>query len=144
MIQQATEKEKKNENHKHFNFIKHNRYELQSFITRIKKIRSQLTTQDLFAYLESIQYGCCDASHGADHASQTQVDQHEEEHDRPEGTAREMCHGLCEGDECQTSALNRLEEREKEMEVKGGQRWLMMMCWIKLSDPLWKITHLGS
>lgn len=73
---------------------------------------SQLTTQDLFADLESIQNGCGDPSHGADHASQAQVNQHEEEHDRPEGTGRKMRHSLREGDECQTGALHRLKERE--------------------------------
>lgn len=72
-----------------------------------------LTTQDLLADLECIQYGCSDSSHGADHASQSQVDQHEEEHDRPKGTGRKMSHGLCESNKRQASALNRLDKKRR-------------------------------
>ena len=73
-----------------------------------------LTTQDLLAYLEGVQYGGGDSRHGADHAAQAQVDKHEEEHDRPEGAGGEVGHGLGEGDEGQPRALHRLEERGAE------------------------------
>lgn len=41
---------------------------------------SVLTSQDLLAYFERVKDGSSDASHSANHASQTQVDQHEKEH----------------------------------------------------------------
>lgn len=79
-------------------------------------LKSTPTTKDLLADLERVQYGCGDAGHCANHTSQPQVDQHEEEHDRPEGTGREMCHGLSESYKCQTSALNRLDHQRRRKE----------------------------
>lgn len=72
--------------------------------------QSWRTTKNLFADLESIQYRSGDASHGADHTTQAQVDKHEKKHDGPEGTGREVGHGLCEGNERQAGALNRLKK----------------------------------
>ena len=72
--------------------------------------QSSLTAQDLLAYLEGVQNGSGDARHSADHAAQAQVDEHEEEHDRPEGAGREVGHGFGEGNEGQTRTLHRLEE----------------------------------
>lgn len=76
-----------------------------------------LTCEHLFANFKGIQNGCGDASHGANHAAQAQVYQHEEKHDRPEWRSRKMGHSLCEGNKSQTSALNSLMgERERERE----------------------------
>lgn len=58
--------------------------------------------------LVGVKDGCGDAGHGADHAAQAQIDQHEEEHDRPQWRGREMGHGFCEGDEGQTRPLHGL------------------------------------
>ncbi len=79
-----------------------------------KKKPGALTCEDLFPNFESIQNGCGNASHGANHAAQAQVYQHEEKHDRPEGRTGEMCHGLGEGNKSQTGALNRLMREKKQ------------------------------
>lgn len=102
MMQQTTEKRKM----EHFQ----QKNSLQDFFQKAHYMwKSQLTTQELFPNLESIQDGRGDACHGANHAPQAQVDQHEKEHDRPERTGGKMRHGLREGDECQTGTLNGLQ-----------------------------------
>lgn len=97
--------------------------------------RKKLTAQDLFANLEGIQDGRGDARHGPDHAAQAQIDEHEEEHDRPEWRSREMCHSLRESDESQTGALNSLHKDGQEDESKSepatdahaDQFWLTLL-----------------
>lgn len=70
-----------------------------------------LTCEELLAHFEGIHDGRDDALYGAKHAAQAQVDQHEEEHDRPEGWRWEMRHGLREGNEGQPRPLHRLHKR---------------------------------
>lgn len=82
---------------------------------------SKLTTEDLFAYLKSVQDGCGDTGHGTNHASQAQIDEHKEEHYRPEGAGREVGHSLSESNESQTSALNRLEGGKKDVSSLHGR-----------------------
>lgn len=65
----------------------------------------ELTCQVLFAHLERVEHRRGDAGHGADHAAQAQVDEHEEEHDGPEGGGWKINHSLCEGYEGQACAL---------------------------------------
>lgn len=84
------------------------------YIGKINKKPGALTCEDLFPNFESIQNGCGDASHGANHAAQSQVYQHEEKHDRPEGRTGEMGHGLGESNKSQTGALNRLMREKKQ------------------------------
>lgn len=67
-----------------------------------------LTCEKFLADFESVDQRSEDALDGAEHAAQAQVDQHEEEHDGPEGRGREVGHGLREGDEGQACALDRL------------------------------------
>lgn len=76
------------------------------------------TCEKLFLDLIGVEDGCGDAGHGADHAAQTEVDEHEEEHYRPERRRREMGHGLCEGDEGQAGALNRLQGDIQRTEIE--------------------------
>ncbi len=89
---------------------------------KINKKPGALTCEDLFPNFESIQNGCGDASHGANHAAQTQVYQHEEKHDRPEGRTGEMGHGLGEGNKSQTGALNSLMREEKAVVLSFKKR----------------------
>lgn len=57
------------------------------------------TCEKFLLDLVGVQDRCGDAGHGANHAAQSEVDEHEEEHDRPEWRRREMGHSFCEGDE---------------------------------------------
>lgn len=66
------------------------------------------TCEKLLLDFVGVQDRCGDTSHGADHAAQAEVDEHEKEHDGPKGRSWEMCHGLCEGDEGQAGALHSL------------------------------------
>lgn len=71
-----------------------------------------LTCEEFLANFTSVHERSEDALDGAEHAAQTQVHQHEEEHDGPEGRGGwEMGHGLREGDEGQAGALDHLESR---------------------------------
>lgn len=88
--------------------VAQNHHNYNIFTGKKKKKPGALTCEDLFPNFESIQNGCGDASHGANHATQAQVYQHEEKHDRPEGRSRKMGHGLSEGNKSQTGALNSL------------------------------------
>lgn len=75
--------------------------------------KETLTCQKLLADFERVNQRSEDALNGAEHAAQAEVNQHEEEHDGPEGGGREVGHGLREGDESQTCTLHRLLESEK-------------------------------
>lgn len=78
-----------------------------------------LTCKKFLADFESVYQRSEDALDGAEHAAKAEVHQHEEEHDGPEGRGWEVGHGLCEGDEGQACALDRLMGRqEEEEEVK--------------------------
>lgn len=91
--------------------------------------KGALTCQVLLAHLECVEHRRGDASHGANHAAQAQVDEHEEEHDGPEGRGWEIDHGLSEGNEGQASPLYCLERthsrqktgRQKDRQEKGGR-----------------------
>lgn len=72
-----------------------------------------LTCKKFLADFEIVHQRCEEALDGAEHAAQAEVDQHEEEHDRPEGRGREVGHGLCEGDEGQARVFERLLGGEK-------------------------------
>lgn len=63
-----------------------------------EKLRSGPTCEKLLAALEGVDKRREDPLDGAKHAAQAEVDQHEEEHDGPEGRGREVSHGLGEGD----------------------------------------------
>lgn len=76
------------------------------------------TCEELFLHLVGVENRCCDASHCANHTAQTQVNEHEKEHDGPERRRWEMSHGFCESDESQAGALYCL--REKHTESKAG------------------------
>lgn len=65
-----------------------------------------LTCEELLLDLVGVEDGRGDACHGADLTAQAQVDEHEEEHDGPEGRGREMSHGLCESNEGQACTLH--------------------------------------
>lgn len=77
-----------------------------------------VTCEKLLLDLVGVEDRCGDAGHSADHAAQTEVDEHEEEHDRPERRPWEMGHSFCEGDEGQASALDRLQKDGKRTEIK--------------------------
>lgn len=81
---------------------------------------SSLTCKELLADFESIDQWREDSLDGAEHAAKAEVDQHEEEHNRPEGRSWEVGHCFCEGDKGQACALDCLLETEEEKEVKGG------------------------
>lgn len=72
-----------------------------------------LTCKKFLADFESVYQRSEDALDGAEHAAQAEVNQHEEEHDGPEGRCWEVGHGLCEGNEGQACALDRLLGGEK-------------------------------
>lgn len=72
---------------------------------------SSPTCKKFLADLERVDQRSEDALDGAEHAAEAEVNQHEEEHDGPEGRGREVGHGLCEGDEGQARALDRLPGR---------------------------------
>lgn len=79
-----------------------------------------LTCKKFLADFESVYQWSEDALDGAEHAAQAEVNQHEEEHDGPEGRGWEVGHGLCEGNEGQTCALDRLSvEEKKEYKISG-------------------------
>lgn len=81
----------------------------------------RFTCEKLLLDLVGVKDRCGDASHGADHAAQSKVDKHEEEHDWPEWRCRKMSHGFCEGDEGQTCALDSL-QRERARVGKSSNR----------------------
>ena len=78
-------------------------------------MQRRFTCENLPVDFVSVEDWCGDASHGADHASQAQINQHEKKHDGPEWTGREVGHGFCEGNECQAGALNCLHDGEKKV-----------------------------
>lgn len=67
-----------------------------------------MTCEKLLADFERVYQRREDSLDGAEHAAQAEVNQHEEEHDGPEGRGREVSHGFGEGDEGQACALDRL------------------------------------
>lgn len=81
-------------------------------LLRVKEKRRG-TCEKLLAEFEGVDERRDDALDGAEHAAQAQVDQHEEEHDGPEGRGREVSHGLGEGDEGQAGALDGLSVRRR-------------------------------
>lgn len=79
--------------------------------------QTSLTCQTFLADFESVYQRSEDALDGAEHAAQAEVNQHEEEHDGPEGRGWEVSHGLREGNEGQACALDRLLGGEKKKEL---------------------------
>lgn len=57
----------------------------------------QLTSKDFLPDFEGINNRCDDAFNGSKHTSKSQIYQHEEEHDWPEGRSREVGHCFCKG-----------------------------------------------
>lgn len=84
--------------------------------------KGALTCQVLLAHLECVEHRRGDASHGANHAAQAQVDEHEEEHDGPEGRGWEIDHGLSEGNEGQASPLYCLERTHRQADRKTDRK----------------------
>lgn len=68
--------------------------------------RARLTCQKLFADFERINQRSEDSLNGAEHAAESEVNQHEEKHDGPEWRSRKVGHGFCEGDKGQARALD--------------------------------------
>lgn len=74
---------------------------------------SSLTCKKFLADFESVYQWSGDSLYGAEHAAEAEVNQHQKEHDGPEGRGWEVGHGLRESNEGQACTLDRLVKEEK-------------------------------